>query len=553
MNQFGQANQFGQMPMGMGQMSTMPTGGFGGGFGGGQFGSMPMNQPMQMQMTGANPFRQSMFGGGLAPQMTGFPNQGGQFLNTQNTGFLQPQTTGQMAFMTRRPSMSSHQPNMGGVEHLSQQPMQAQQTGFLQPQTTGSNPFRQSVLGGPSLFHSQPVSAASTPTGSMGIPSAPFREPIRSNSTPIVSNHLSSSPKPLQAQKTGSNNPFAPPGGVPAPAPQQQQSKQPTMAELSHHMMNQQFAMATGMHPQQPQQTQQQPTAPQQQSSNTSSWDPFAPTPAANGAKAGGSAMSDIASAFATDPKPSNDFTSQFGNLNFGSSNGATSPTALQPQSTGFLQPQRTGYGGSSIKPFKPSSNFGSSLMETLPPIPEPSSGAGTPAANGVSSQATGFPGMNASATGSSQPSNAFTTTNTNFTGSSQPSFGMNASATGSSQSQQISTPFSGMNGGGAFGNAFGGSGPATPSGGMTAQPTGFQPTSSFGQNLVAANPAPLQAQATGSNPFRQSMMMGGGGMGGIGTGGGGMGGGVGGGGVGSSPFGAFPSQQKQQQASLLG
>jgi hypothetical protein len=34
------------------------------------------------------------------------------------------------------------------------------------------------------------------------------------------------------------------------------------------------------------------------------------------------------------------------------------------------LQPQATGFAGSAVKPFKPASNFGSVLVDSLPPLP---------------------------------------------------------------------------------------------------------------------------------------------------------------------------------------
>jgi hypothetical protein len=341
----------------------------------------------------------------------------------------------------------------------------------------------------------------------------------------------------------------------------------PSMNDLAHHKMNQQFAMMSGgMAPQAGGMVPQRTAAPQQQQahSTTASWDPFAPSTTAaptangNGNTGASSAMSDIASAFALDNKPpgGNDFASQFGGLSMG--NGGA---PLQPQTTGFLQPQRTGYGGSNVKPFKPTSSFGSSLMETLPPIPEPS--PTTPgASNGLSAQATGFPGFNAGAgaqTSQSPPpfggANGVGGTATGSSPFGSAPFGgasslarSNTFAPPNFSSQQPfgTTPSAGT--GASAGGDLARSNTLSPS--LTGQPTGFHPTSSFGQNLVAQNPAPLQAQTTGSNPFRASMM--------FGAGGGGMGmnpqptGAPQG--QGPSPFGAaFNPQQKQQaQASLF-
>lgn len=496
MNQFGQMQPMATgMPMGtMGSVSSMGT-----------MNSMQLHpgmqqqQAMQMQMTGANPFRQSM----MFPQQTGFMGAGGPspFLQSQPTGFLQPQQTGQMAFqqggMMGQPDFSQPMPNQGMVQPQQQNSLlqrsntlAPQPTSLLQRSNTMSNPFRQSTFGSPGLmvangggggmFHSNPVSPY--PQSSSPEP----MEMMRPGSTPAAAPVA----KPLTAQRTGSNNPFAPPGGMPLQQAQQSVPKQPSMNDMANARFQQQFAMAGGLNPQQVQaqaQTQTQPQFHSQQapSSSASAWDPFAPAPAAQPTAAApganGSAMSDIASAFAIDSKPAsaapaqNDFMAQFGALSVGT------PPALQAQPTGFLQPQRTGYGGSTIKPFKPTSSFGSTLMETLPPIPEPNGNGG---ANG------------------------------------------NGSAVPAQQQQQQQQQQS-------FGNAFGGgmgsglgatptgSGPTSPGvfGGMTAQPTGFQPTSAFGQSL-AQQPAQqqqqqqpqaqaLQPQTTGSNPFRQSLMPG--------------------------------------------
>lgn len=63
-----------------------------------------------------------------------------------------------------------------------------------------------------------------------------------------------------------------------------------------------------------------------------------------------------------------------------------SSPLSYQPtgttntsNATGSLKPQLTGFAG--LKPFKPSSSFGASLLESLPPIP--GSSPGTPVLNG--------------------------------------------------------------------------------------------------------------------------------------------------------------------------
>jgi hypothetical protein len=609
-----------------GQIQTMPTGMGGMGMGGmgmggmamgnqfGTVGAMQQHQQqaaLQAQMTGMNPFRQSML-----PQATGVPflapggqPQQQQFLQPQATGFLQPQVTGQMAFHPHRQStfpMMSNAGDLAAQQQLqaqaqaqvqaqlqAQQTLQVQPTGFLQPQTTGSNPFRQSMMmtGGGMNFglgaapmQSPPLSLSPPRSNSILAPPATqsiLGTPTRSNTAPMpmVARSMTTSPKPLTAQRTGSNNPFAPAGGIPSPPPQI--PKLPSMNDLAQNRLNQQYTAAMGMpvngngnggidfsQPFGQQQLHVQTQAQPQQTPATASLDPFAPT-ATNGKS---SAMSDIASAFALDPKPAGpDFASQFGGLSLGGTAGSpTSPTGagLHTQSTGFLQPQRTGFGGSAVKPFKPTSAFGSSLMETLPSIPEPSTNPGS-----WSSSVPGSTPLSGPTTAplSSSLSAPF---HTPLSGLSAPS-----SSSGSSG-------FPGLHAFATGAGAGAGAGATSPTATslspfpLAAQPTGFQPTSSFGQSLFANSPPPtapapaaathlhpqhtiqpqhtmqpLPAQATGSNPFRASMMFGAGGAGAVP----GLGAGAGAGVPGSSPFGAAPfgaspfqMQQKSTQASLL-
>lgn len=415
---------------------------------------MTVNQHQQF-----NPFRQSM----MMPQQTGFmqPQMTG-FSHPQQQGFLQPQQTGAMAFgrQSMMP-MSTGQPGAGGEFGFIQPPhaqaqqpqmqmqMQPQQTGFLQPQATGFNPFRQSMM---LTGNGMGMGGLSGPMSQPSSPS-PFAQPShqtqgqgqiqRPGSTPAFSTppsngtaaSSSSEAKPLTAQTTGSKNPFAPAGGAVPPVPalrsqHQPPQKKPTMNEMMMGLHTGNSDGAWG----QPQ-AQQQQTQPADQAGQQGS--------------AQGTGMSSIASEFASNKNQTNgsanantggggtDFLSQFGSLSvnrpgasspstqtasssnplaFLSTNhtGSTSATSgLTSQITGantnssangFIQPQPTGYGGSNIKPFKPSSSFGNQLMENLPPLPE--SGAGSNPGSAVASpsgahgvgavqpQSTGFPGL---------------------------------------------------------------------------------------------------------------------------------------------------------------
>lgn len=561
-----QMMQFGGMSGGMG-----PAGGVGSIGSMGSMNSMATAQ-LHPQMTGANPFRQSVMfpqqtgmplsgfpqqqqGMGMQPQATGFPMQQQQQMQPQATGFLQPQKTGQMAF--------GHQ----------QQPfMQAQPTGFLQPQATGSNPFRQSMMpssgskgnlagqaqpfGSNSAFGSgsgsfsqpssaSPFSPSTINTSAFGSgPNSAFGQASQPNSAsafapgqaftqgPQTSSPQPTSPKPLTAQKTGSNNPFAPPGGV--PAPQAPVPKMPNLNELAQQKYQQQFAQAGGLNPT-PAQPSSQPQ-PQRQQSASSPWDPLGPS------SNGGTGMSDIASAFAIDkPQQSQqsgqnkDLLSSFGDLNFGSSPPSSNNTSE------FLQPQKTGFGGSTVKPFQPTSSFGKSLMESLPPIAEPSASP-----SGLQAQSTGFPfshGGQFTSSPAASPGLVSPGAAPNGTPGANGANGANGASSPGGNS-----PF-GQNHSNSFGaftpppppqpqlshsTSFGAFPPransvSTASKSFTGAPSPFAP-----QRSATTDPtftAPLQAQTTGSNPFRQSLMPS--------MTGGSVGAGVGGGGAfgGNSPF----------------
>lgn len=410
----------------------------------------------------------------MQPQMTGFPN------GMQQQPFLQPQQTGAMAFGNQQPMFQPSQPfqpspqqpfmqsNQTGFQ-AGQPGMQLQQTGFLQSQSTGPNPFRQSVMatGNSGAPFSQPASP-------FGQSSQAISQNIqRSGSTPV---------KPLVSQPTGSKNPFA-------PAPGQAQkaatvsSRGPTMNEL---------AMGFGRD-----QSQQQPTHGQ------------SPWATVNGKSSNGTGIADVASSFVFDaPKTSNnndDFLSQFGGLSVNTSTGPTTNTnstaspsnqfsfnnafgaqnASSP-STEFLQPQQTGFGGSAIKPFKPTSSFGSQLLDGLGPVASPtaSPGVGTsPQAHsgGVQAQSTGFPGM-----GGAMQQNQFGAANAG-------GMGQQGTGVGGQQSQ--------------------GQGQLGALGGMGQQATG---ANGGGQQNQFGGFGSVASQSTGQpNPFRQSTMSpGGGGMG---------------------------------------
>ncbi|EAU90322.2 ENTH domain-containing protein [Coprinopsis cinerea okayama7 len=493
--------QFGQVP----QITAQPTGFL-----------VP-----QHTVTPANPF--SSFLTPQQPQQTGVPARPfSTFIPQQQTGFLQqPQQTGFM---------------------------QPQQTGFLQPQATGSNPFRQSMLlpqttgmqlfgnvqqptGAPnsagsfgqSLFvnvppaapNSAPNTAApfSTNTNAFGQTSAStsaiaptatnsaFKSsttnaavdvPNRPASTPLTSMTNSSFPtaQPVKTHQTGTKNPFGPVITTPPPVP-----KVPTLMDLA---MDKQASQMNGMTngQQQPADTQQQQLVQPQQPKPTGgfNWSNSALNP-------GSANISSIASSFTkvgqNNASPSADFSGQKNTSPttsaFSAGPGLTGSLTAQPtgapSSPSPLTSQVTGFAG--LKPFKPSSSFGAALMESLPPVSNPT---------GVSSQMTGA--TNVSSVSGSSATTA-TTSTSGFTASSFTSMSSNPSAFSPSSTtpQPSSTPsFGALN--------------SQPTGGLNA----FKPTSAFGASLMSGNTGGstlgvgLRPQMTGggsANPFRASMAAG--------------------------------------------
>ncbi|KAF8518979.1 ANTH domain-containing protein [Hysterangium stoloniferum] len=471
-----------------------------------------------------NPFVQrSVF---IPTQMTGgFIQQPQPFLQAQPTGFVQPQHTAFQAspFLQVREQQSGTALFLQANSQFEQQRqsmfMQPQNTGLLQPQATGSNPFRQSMMfpqmsAGPlfaasgvkQISSQQSQSAQETSfVGNMMQQNSPFVASPTSSNTPLsVPNRPQSTPitsqqKPVQSltavttHQTGSKNPFGAPVQPAPPVP-----KPPTLQELATGLSNGDqsnafpgnntfsgFSNAFGNGSilggfQQAQR-------------------PASPKPN-NQALYGGSTMASIASSFAAKPpqaptantSSSNSFssaatqhtaTSAFPD----SSNSLTSqPTGSTAQTTApsvaSLQPQQTGFGG--IKPFKPTSSFGTTLLDSLPAIADSPTKPSIPFGNSnakspisashpsfLSSHPTGFPSPNT------------TNFSSNITGLPSPdlsSFPFKASST-----------------------------PAPGLGALNAQP--WKPNFTSQTNFANGNglAVGLKPQTTGGpNPFRASMMI---------------------------------------------
>ncbi|KAJ3860920.1 ANTH domain-containing protein, partial [Lentinula novae-zelandiae] len=475
-----------------------------------QMGMAPQfGQPqMQVQPTGF-----------VAPQQVSFqqvPNPFGMMQQQSQPPShlrLQPQATGHRPFSSFLPQQATGMPQ--------------QQNSFLQPQATGANPFRQSMLmpqttgmamfgvGGmqqqPHLFPQQQLQPASPGTLN-GVPNglsavnglssaqrpfsqqsspSPINVPARPASTPLTafgstqSSSATSPPpaQPVKTHQTGTRNPFGPISTPPPPVP-----KQPSLMEIALGMGGQNGNMS-GQQQQSPQQqiVQGAPQLPQQTGFGSFSFNLSALSP-------GVSDMSSVASSFSSrqpdstatsgqsssSSGPFNALNSQntsttttgftFSDSLFSSSlssqpTGATnysSPPSISFSSAAPLRSQTTGFNG--LKPFKPSSSFGTSLLESLPSIP--GSSPATPAVTGTPSMSP--QGRNTSGSANGLPS-------------------------------------------GTFGSQPTGLGQISPLGGPsgTGQPTGLGQSSTLGSTGMGSTLGQgLRPQMTGggANPFRASM-----------------------------------------------
>ncbi|KAG2141245.1 ANTH domain-containing protein [Suillus clintonianus] len=509
------------------------------------FRQQPAPNPfVQRQVTGAFQGQPFGFPGQIQPQATAFSSQ--SFQSVQPNSFGQQPSSSQHQ---HRPFSTFLQPQATGFA-------MPQGAGFLQPQATGANPFRQSMMllqgtgtpafnfGSTNAFspqsqpagqtnppfqltsHPQP-SQASFAQSSSGFAMQPpstntqfgqingahtsFDVPTRPASTPLTTfgamQASSTSPpvaQPVKSHQTGSRNPFGVPTTPAPPVP-----KPPTLMELAMGIGSSNNIPPADFAPPQTQQPQQ-----------TGFYGP-------PGALGGESSISSVASSFAFGRKSED---SKFGPNGSGilnpqsasstataltasdSSFSSFSPLSTQPTGAtitsstpsmsplgGQLKPQMTGFSG--IKPFKPTSSFGASLLESLPPIPQsspttpsvtgtPSNISSTSAPNGATSAfGTGVSSIGQQPTGvgtfSSQPDTRPT-----------PGVGLRPQATGGAN------PFRATMYAASSPNAGGGSGLPT----MNSLPQfgGFNGSSSFGSNYGRGAFGYPGAQDPSQQPFQQ-------------------------------------------------
>ena len=343
---------------------------------------IPRSNPLQLQTTASNPFRQSI----LLPQHTGMQAFGGSSSGTNP--FPRPASSmGLSAFGGGRvesPSFTTSSNALFGGAHRG-----------LTPVTTVGSEINGKV---------HLVSNISRPAST----------PIRSTTLPV------STAQPIKSHQTGSRNPF----GQPLPPPVPPVPKGPTLQQLatgagwgSSFGTNNQGAPATSSLAPQP-------------TSSTSSNDLIG---SVNAQRTNAGLISSIASSFGAGQNDasgtsSSPFLSPNSSLSpppvdannsnlspslnvqptprpsFGTS--LTSPPAsTTPTGIASLQAQPTGFGGSSVRPFKPSSSFGASLMERLPPIPsEPGTPMPSSSTNGALPNVTGV-GISSTNTSTAQTS----------------------------------------------------------------------------------------------------------------------------------------------------
>lgn len=421
-------------------------------------------------MTGA--FTSQPFGGQVQIHPTGF-NPSVPFQPTQL--LPSPQTN---SFAIQSQSAPQHRPFSTFIPQQATGLPSGATTGFLQPQPTGANPFRQSMLvsqvtGMPALngigippmppLSAPQINPLSQMTSNMqmyasGQPlaqHAQVRQPLPSStqsgrnnpsseaparpaSTPLASTAASQSStfppvaQPVKSHQTGSRNPFGVPVTPAPPVP-----KPPTLLELS---MGFGRLGTDGTQPLlQPQST--ATTNSLAQNTTTSTRETTFSTVASSFAftskfEGNASPTSDL-NRFSshqldlqTVSKTASSTASDF--LSSQPTNAAASLNAPMIPMTGPIKSQPTGYGG--VKPFKPTSSFGASLLESLPPIPQ--SGATTPDANAQTAAHSSTPSLptslafNTFAASSVGKDNMVGTINSQPTGVSSPSQRLNGGFT---------------------------------------------------------------------------------------------------------------------------
>jgi len=505
----------------------------------------PTAAPMIPQMTGINPFRQNALNGmnGVQPQAAGFnlspfgpspttPSSFGPSPTTTSSFGLSPTTTSPFGLSPTTTSPFGPSPVSQGTSPFQnfQTPGQQQHMPFnpAGPFNANQQPSMNSPFALPQQMQqqqSQPPPQPQNPVNNMSIPPRPASVPLKTSSPEPIN--------PLLAQQTGSKNPFGIPTPPPPPVP-----KIPTLMELAMNKQQELHRM---------QQRNRQPGQ----------------TPSAISNLTAGSTMSSVASDFAALNTGNNPATNSLSPQMTSTTNSSFSADTLfssvssQPTGTSTstipsisVQPAgglTTGLGTfTGLKTFKPSSSFGTSLLESLPPIP--GSGPTTPSATSENQGQLGQ-GQLGSPPNSTVSSPGLTTTSTTLGGlGGLGTSGLNPGPGNQSQPNGL-------------GSTLGGSGLNTQIGALNSQ----QPLTTGPSSVLGMGLGPQMTGAHGlANPFKMTTFsssastpgLGGGFGGGLGTNPnpalvGGFTGGLGG--FGGTPFGQNPTTQSQpQQGSLI-
>ncbi|PWN21643.1 ANTH-domain-containing protein [Microstroma glucosiphilum] len=385
--------------------------------GGGAFGDMGM----QPQMTGYNPFTMMPQQTAMGMQPTGFPQQQQPFLQPQQTampggmqgGFLAPQQTGYNPFRQSVMPQATGFAGNGG--------MVPQMTGMGPSGAFDATPFTQQVQQQLAMQRMQKQQQEQNGSGQAN-GEANGSEPSPATFSPPPQSQqqapTSPTPKPLFAQKTGSRNPFAPAPGEKPPTPPPAVPKGPSLAQLAfsgaggfdgptqgggggyslgaggwNGNSSNNANGTSGSGSQTSQQASSSGLVPQKTGLLGSVASEFtsagrmnsAPSPSFGNSQGQGQAQPNAStsnngpsSPFNANSSALNPLTTGFSSLSVGGSGGPSSPfpssantnTNATSSVPSTLQPQPTGFGGSTVKPFKPESSFGAELASQYTGMP---------------------------------------------------------------------------------------------------------------------------------------------------------------------------------------
>ena len=358
-------------------MAPQPTG----------FSPFGQTNPLQPAPTGVNPFSTQNGLGTNAFSTNPFPVAG-----PASNPFPTATKPNPFGALNGSPFASASSPNSLPSTHLNPFPSQTRSI---------SQPFS---FASPNQPTSPDLSNTTAPAPTYTFnATTPSSVPARPASTPLTQTKPSPSLKPLKPHQTGSRNPFGvPKAPSPPPVP-----RAPTLFELANGAgLNQSPSQSpTQVQPQQTGAPATTFTSVASSFLSGSSGSPPVPQLTTSLTSLGPGAAASAPTSATTSTTTGSTFSDSL----FGSVGGQpTGSTAFSSQPTGApLRPQATGY-TAGIKAFKPTSSFGATLIDSLPPIlqstpttsasensassPAGAGGGGFGGSFGLSAQPTGFP-----------------------------------------------------------------------------------------------------------------------------------------------------------------